>query len=188
MSGEAFGSGRYGDEKHYNTNNNNNPNSSIVWYKRKALAEHGAAARAFDCLVFREGRAAGIPGSTMAAWAAFRIGKDEPYMASAATPKTSNSGGSAAALAVPSHVPSHLRAKVEEMIRQGQAHMAHVPPPTIQGKDGNDDDNVEEAAWKSNAYEQQHDRQRQQQSSQQYGDQVMQQNEFDKQKAIFGDP
>jgi hypothetical protein len=175
MSGEAFGSGRYGDAKHYKTDAHD-PN--IVWYKRKALAEHGAAARAFDCLVFREAQAAGgatsSPGSTMAE---FRIGKDEPYLAAtAAVPKGSSL---AAFLAVPSHVPSSLRPEVEKIIRQGQANMAHdAPAPATTTKQGNDDDDdmdVEEAAWKKNTFELQNDHELQQRSSQPYDDQTMQQ-------------
>jgi hypothetical protein len=182
MSGEAFGSGRYGDAKHYKTDAHD-PN--VVWYKRKALAEHGAAARAFDCLVFREAQAAAgtsAPGPTMAE---FRIGKDEPYLA--ATPAVPNGSSLAAFLAVPSHVPSHLRPEVEQNIRQGQA---HAPPTTT--NNNKDDDDVEEAAWSKNAYERQHDHEMHHQNSQQYeGQDMPQQNEdFSTHPAhnIFDDP
>jgi hypothetical protein len=176
MTGEAFGSGRYGDEKHYKTDTT--VSSNIVWYKRKALAEHGAAARAFDCLVFREAHAAGntTPGSLTTA--EYRIGKDEPYLAAAAT-TAKNISSIAAFLAVPSHVPSHLRAEVEAIIRQGQAHMAHATTTNPDKNEDHDDDDVQEAAWTKNAYEQQHDRDLQQQSSQRSEQEML--------RAIFDD-
>lgn len=46
ITNEAFLAGKYGDtyEQH----------SCLVWYKRKTLAEHAAAARAYDCFMLRE--------------------------------------------------------------------------------------------------------------------------------------
>lgn len=83
LSGECFSSGRYGtpEEKKYKVdyvkvpckNKNNNESVAIVpvvWYKQKTLSEHGAAARAYDCLVFRKSKSRSAC-----------IGVDPPYLA-----------------------------------------------------------------------------------------------------------
>eukprot|EP00980_Cylindrotheca_fusiformis_P026454 scaffold16189_cov125-Cylindrotheca_fusiformis.AAC.10 len=59
---EAFLAGKYGD--------NFEQRHGLVWYKRKTLAEHAAAARAYDCFMMREN----FDTST-------RLGIDPPYRA-----------------------------------------------------------------------------------------------------------
>ncbi|KAL7574522.1 hypothetical protein ACA910_015878 [Epithemia clementina (nom. ined.)] len=64
VSKEAFSSGRFGDPSDYEVE------GDIVWYTKQKMARHGAAARAYDCLTFREARRTGITYA--------RIGDDEP--------------------------------------------------------------------------------------------------------------
>jgi hypothetical protein len=52
---ERFAAGRYGDEGKYKVVNDIYTLAQVVWFSKKTLAEHGAAARAFDCLNFRDG-------------------------------------------------------------------------------------------------------------------------------------
>jgi hypothetical protein len=57
LTGECFASGRYGDPAFYYQHSSTSASGSsafITWYNKKALAEHGAAARAFDCIASRE--------------------------------------------------------------------------------------------------------------------------------------
>jgi len=55
---EAFNSARYGDSRFYTISEDIDTSSTgtadIVWYKKRKLAEHAAAARALDCLMYRE--------------------------------------------------------------------------------------------------------------------------------------
>ncbi|KAI2497719.1 hypothetical protein MHU86_16761 [Fragilaria crotonensis] len=66
LTGECFASGRYGaDPKAYHVEEDSTSRHGdggpaggtgggvIVWYKKKANAEHGAAARAYDCFSYR---------------------------------------------------------------------------------------------------------------------------------------
>jgi hypothetical protein len=55
LTGEVFCSGRFGDARYYSVTINDDDNGSfVVWYTKKTLAEHGAAARCHDCLVWRD--------------------------------------------------------------------------------------------------------------------------------------
>jgi hypothetical protein len=73
LTGECFASGRYGDPAFYyqhSTNSASGSSAFVTWYNKKALAEHGAAARAFDCIASREcARDEGID----------TLGTDRPY-------------------------------------------------------------------------------------------------------------
>lgn len=51
-TGELFRSGRYGPEDNPMYQEQN----GFVWYAKKMFAEHGAAARAHDCLEYRRAR------------------------------------------------------------------------------------------------------------------------------------
>ena len=68
LTGEPFKSGRYGQD--------NKPpmgtyrNDDFCWHTSKKLAEHGAAARAYDCLSYR----AAQPGKPY-----YYLGNEEPY-------------------------------------------------------------------------------------------------------------
>ena len=66
ITGETFASGSYGTEKtpQYEWKD------EFCWYPTKKLAEHAAAARAYDCLSFRN-----VP----AGQSYYYIGNDEPY-------------------------------------------------------------------------------------------------------------
>jgi hypothetical protein len=78
LTGECFASGRYGDPKFYyqHASATNSSGSFVTWYNKKALAEHGAAARAFDCIAYRECAAAGNEGMDMIPET---LGADAPY-------------------------------------------------------------------------------------------------------------
>jgi len=66
-TGECFPSGRYGSTALHQVDER-----GTVWYTKKALAEHGAAARAFDCLSLRDCAVGMVPEL---------IGDDTPYIA-----------------------------------------------------------------------------------------------------------
>jgi len=53
LSGELFFSGEYGDSKYYTTVIDEG-GAKVVWYVKKAFAEHGAASRAYDCHSYRQ--------------------------------------------------------------------------------------------------------------------------------------
>lgn len=66
VTGELFGSGKFGDNKDlYQERKESGENATdvdcddekvtIVWHRKKKDSEHAAAARALDCLSFREG-------------------------------------------------------------------------------------------------------------------------------------
>ena len=71
VTGEAFRSGTYGSAVEMK--------NGLCWYVSKKMAEHGAAARAYDCLSFREAR----HGE-----AYYYLGDDEPYPKEARRPVT----------------------------------------------------------------------------------------------------
>lgn len=57
LTGECFASAPYGDPKYYQVTtvtNNQGQVVPMVWYTKKAFAEHGAAAKCYDCLLYRE--------------------------------------------------------------------------------------------------------------------------------------
>lgn len=88
VTGEMFSCGRHGDETTYKVDNEEVPEGetemiSVVWYRKKSLAEHSAAARALDCLSFREGD--GIPSMS------YGLCIDEPYIIAADAPPLSKS-------------------------------------------------------------------------------------------------
>jgi len=57
VTGERFRSGRYGDAKYYSVvKEEEGSGVDVVWYSKKMMAEHGAAARALDCLALRENK------------------------------------------------------------------------------------------------------------------------------------
>ena len=77
MTGELFVSGRY----HGATSTVDPTNSSkIQWYTKKAHAEHGAAARAFDCAHYRDQAASAGGNGVGLAVGRPTIGLDEPYL------------------------------------------------------------------------------------------------------------
>jgi hypothetical protein len=101
LTGECFASGRYGDAalyQHTSATATEGGSINVIWYNKKTLAEHGAAARAFDCIAHREcaGENAGdmIPES---------LGADVPYAYAQSPPFTST-------------VPDNIR----QAIRQAQ--------------------------------------------------------------------
>jgi hypothetical protein len=65
QSGEIFQSGRYGDDASLYQYKD-----GLYWYAKKGLAEHGAAARAHDCLQYRS-----VPEGSLYFW----VGDDIPY-------------------------------------------------------------------------------------------------------------
>jgi len=72
VTGEKFCSGRYGDERYYSTQAEEEGGLTVVWYSKKILAEHGAAARALDCLTLRENNGKVDPS--------FFLCQETPYM------------------------------------------------------------------------------------------------------------
>jgi len=64
ISCEAFLAGRYGYSYE--------EEGSIIWYSKKSLAEHAAAARAYDCFILRESNSATTPQRK-------QLGRDQPY-------------------------------------------------------------------------------------------------------------
>ena len=85
ISGEVFPSGRAGDPRFYVAEVDPNPygfGAETIWYTKKVLAEHGAAARCLDCLVFREAMQG--PGGAEAALKLERVAAEPPYLASEA--------------------------------------------------------------------------------------------------------
>jgi len=97
VTGEMFSCGKHGDVKTYKVENEEisegvdeeeGDNSErrlnpIIWYRKKLLAEHSAAARALDCLSFREGD--GSDGSS------YYLCMENPYMIAADAPPLSAS-------------------------------------------------------------------------------------------------
>jgi hypothetical protein len=78
LTGEVFFSGRFGDPKCYQTEkaiNNEGKEVEVVWFTTKKLAEHGAAARCYDCLRYREA----LQQGSHAVQALARLGSDTPY-------------------------------------------------------------------------------------------------------------
>lgn len=79
LTGECFPSGRYGDPRFYEVKvvqNNYGADVEQLWYTKKAFAEHGAAARCHDCLLYREALVQGdhVVNSLV------RMGTDPPYV------------------------------------------------------------------------------------------------------------
>lgn len=64
ISCEVFLAGRYGSSYE--------ENGSIIWYSKKSLAEHAAAARAYDCFILREGDMTTLQQRK-------QLGRDQPY-------------------------------------------------------------------------------------------------------------
>jgi hypothetical protein len=87
LTGEVFPSGRYGDPQYYTV-----APDGVVWYTKKTLAEHGAAARAWDCWAWRD-----CPPHLDAP----AIGQDPPYPASQPMP-------------LPINIHNDIRVKIEE--------------------------------------------------------------------------
>lgn len=54
VTGEIFPTGRYGDFTAHVTKVDPRTGLLCIYYKKKILAEHGAAARAYDCLLYRD--------------------------------------------------------------------------------------------------------------------------------------
>ena len=69
-TGECFESRRYGSEKYYHVEETTE-SGTLIWYRKKSYAEHGAAALAYDCLTLRETLAGGKQY--------LRLGHDAPY-------------------------------------------------------------------------------------------------------------
>jgi len=69
LTGEVFWSGRYGSVESFE-DCLNSEGYTIVWYNKKSLAEHAAAARAYDCWSLRMDRKE-----------TNYFGRDEPYLA-----------------------------------------------------------------------------------------------------------
>jgi len=101
VTGELFSSGRWGHESTYKVVEENvetmeedeekvdmmgKRQTSVIWYCKKSLAEHAAAARALDCLSFREGN--GVPSMS------FCICIEKPYMMACEAPPISSSAPS----------------------------------------------------------------------------------------------
>jgi hypothetical protein len=137
LTGECFASGRYGDAalyQHTSAAATNGGSMHVIWYSKKTLAEHGAAARAFDCIAHREcaGENAGegmIPES---------LGADVPYAYAQSPPFAST-------------VPDNIR----QAIRQAQQDILNNASNNLsQGGDGSSKmevdsaiDQGEELAW-----------------------------------------
>ncbi|KAL7574517.1 hypothetical protein ACA910_015873 [Epithemia clementina (nom. ined.)] len=106
MTGECFPSGRFGSgfrvgvaaaaaaDEPASTSSSAKP-ISIIWYVSKKAAENGAAARAYDCLTFREG--------LRTSQAYEQMGSDEP---------------SEHALQLPSNRPSKVRKAILEKLEK----------------------------------------------------------------------
>jgi hypothetical protein len=92
LTAEVFPSGVYGSSKHYHIR----PLDGTVWFSKKALAEHGAAARCVDCILFRE-----TPPDRPKQY----IGHSQPYMA-------------IEAMRIPDCMPKHMRITAESMQKQ----------------------------------------------------------------------
>eukprot|EP00540_Astrosyne_radiata_P003623 CAMPEP_0116823888 /NCGR_PEP_ID=MMETSP0418-20121206/1091_1 /TAXON_ID=1158023 /ORGANISM="Astrosyne radiata, Strain 13vi08-1A" /LENGTH=485 /DNA_ID=CAMNT_0004452197 /DNA_START=154 /DNA_END=1611 /DNA_ORIENTATION=+ len=75
LTGEIFCSGRHGSgsaTNNYTTTTDEQTGATIVWYSKKTLAEHGAAARAYDCFSYRQHFGTGIRS--------VHIGSETPYL------------------------------------------------------------------------------------------------------------
>jgi hypothetical protein len=125
LTGECFASGRYGDPAFYYQHSTRSTGSSafVTWYNKKTLAEHGAAARAFDCIASRE--YAGDEGIDMIPET---LGADVPYPYEQSPPLLDS-------------VPDNIR----QAIRQAQQGIFHNTKNQSQGGDGSTKLKVETA-------------------------------------------
>ena len=67
LTAEIFPAGRYGQDTGHSVDGNN-----VVWYTQKKQAEHGAAARAYDCFSYRQHYGTDIQAT--------RLGLETPYL------------------------------------------------------------------------------------------------------------
>jgi hypothetical protein len=116
LTGECVASGRYGDAALYQMDGN-----GLLWYNKKTLAEHGAAARAFDCISYRECGDGMIPET---------IGDETPYALAESPPMSP-------------HVPDNIR----QAILQAQHGIRSQAGGSIKMEVDSSIDQVEEAAW-----------------------------------------
>ncbi|CAB9510989.1 expressed unknown protein [Seminavis robusta] len=78
LTGEVFHSGKYGDHKFYDVVKGTSLEGKeieMVWYTKKNLAEHGAAARCVDCLRYRDA----LKEGSQAVQALTLVGTSTPY-------------------------------------------------------------------------------------------------------------
>jgi hypothetical protein len=126
LTGECFASGRYGDPAFYyqhSTRSASGSSAFVTWYNKKALAEHGAAARAFDCIASREyarDKGIGMIPET--------LGADVPYAYEQSPPLLDS-------------VPDHIR----QAIQQAQEGIFNNTKNQSQGGDGSTKVKVETA-------------------------------------------
>lgn len=95
ITGEAFPAGRFGDESEYVTKNDPETGFTIVYFKRKVNAEHGAAARAHDCLVYRDNIGCDVQSQF--------VGKEDPTYSPGSLP-------------LPSVIPTSLKNAISEAV------------------------------------------------------------------------
>jgi hypothetical protein len=128
LTGECFASGRYGDPAFYYQHSTRNATSGssafVTWYSKKTLAEHGAAARAFDCIASRE--YAGDKGIGMQPET---LGADVPYTYEQSPPLLDS-------------IPDNFR----QAIRQSQQSIFNNTKNQSQGRDGSTKVKVETAS------------------------------------------
>lgn len=97
VTGEMFSCGRYDDKSSYLSKKEKIPKRdnldidksteeiAVIWYRKKVSAEHSAAARALDCLSFRENNPNGLLSMS------YGLCDDDPYMIAAEAPPLSTS-------------------------------------------------------------------------------------------------
>jgi hypothetical protein len=117
VTGEFYPSGRYGDPKYYTLKED--IDCVVVWYSKKAFAEHGAASRAYDCLVFRESDCDES-----------QIGNETPYESTGATILHSS---------IPDEVGRQLK-QLQQQIIEATQHSEMEVEDAVQ-------DSEEEAPW-----------------------------------------
>jgi len=125
LTGECFPSGRYGDAKYYTLETDKVTGMSVIWYTRKVLAQHGAAARAFDCFSFRECPANKDPPA---------VGEDAPY--------------SANAMPLPSMTPPEIRTAIQQTQERIRKQQEEEQQSSMQVEE-----QEQELAWESRPYE-----------------------------------
>lgn len=91
---ECFPSGRF---ENYKIEVDPETGRDVVWYSKKILAEHAAAARAYDCIVAR-----GAPAGTTPKF----LGEDPPYSSKEPMP-------------LPSNIPPEAREQIEKARKAG---------------------------------------------------------------------
>jgi hypothetical protein len=96
---ERFTAGRHGDSSKYIVDD-----KGIVWYTKKTLAEHGVAARRYDCYVYRKHCTLGRKADPQC-----NFGSDAPYQLGLGPP-----------ILVPPEVEESIEAEIQQWKREAE--------------------------------------------------------------------